>query len=607
MNIYTEKRGMPIMDKRIIELESLLKAAEDNASLGIWEWDINTNIITLSQTALEISCIDPSKFDGSIEYLAENIIHKDFRATFEEAVRVALEDKQIAKMEYRLSCPSNLTKWVRVNGVYIFDEDGQPLKMVGMIQDISALKFYEAQLENDSEFLDTLLEIIQNPIFYKDSEGRYQFCNTAFSEYLGFPKSRIIGSTVYDVAPEDLADVYHKADLDLMEQRGHQVYEAQVKYADGSIHDVVFNKAVHTDSNGEVMGLVGVMLDVTEQNKIKKQIADMNILKEALIEINQNIVNYPTPTEMYESLLEKLVEVIEPAEGGCIIELSGENAKTLTKCQSQGAPITCEIINDIDTHFLLNFIKNTNGSAAILNSKEYRTKGDVFPPFVICRGEHAKTRLILPIIYNEQLAHIITLASSKEDAYNESHLDLANYILEQTPIMYQVFTLYQKTLHLSQYDVLTNLINRRHFEEIFIDRLRTAQREVTNLLLVSFDLNGLKSINDTYGHQAGDLYINAFVEYVSGHFRGSDRFARTGGDEFAALFSGTSIDIMLAKLNDIQLRFSKTPITFENQTFYGSYSYGIAIFPDQARTIRELEKLADERMYEDKRKYKESQ
>jgi len=592
------------MERSLNELLALLKAAEENASLGIWEWDVNTGKVTLSKEAMLISCIDPAAFDGSFEYLANNIIHKDFRSRFEEAVQTALNDRKIVTMEYRLSCPDNLTKWVRVNGVYIFDDQGKPLKMTGVIQDISALKYYESELEKDSEFLDTLLEIIQNPIFYKNNEGKYQFCNTAFSNYLGIPKSEIIGSTVYDVAPSTLADVYHKADMELMQNKGHQVYEAQVKYADGTYHDVVFNKAVHTDSSGNVMGLVGVMLDITEQNRIKRQIADMNLLKEALIEINQNIVNYTSPKAMYEALLKKLVEVIEPAEGGCILEVRSESLITLTQCQGPKLNTVCKLADDLDVAEIMKYIDNGHRNAAILDEKEYKMIDSVLPPFVICNGQHVRSRLILPILYHDKLAHIITLATSKENAYNSNHLELANYVLEQTPIMYQVYTLYQKTLHLSQFDVLTNLMNRRHFEEIFEDRIKIAQREQTCLTLVTFDLDGLKKINDSFGHQAGDLYIKTFADYVSSQFRDSDRFARTGGDEFSALFFGGNIHMLMSKLRQIQLEFTELPMVYNKEVFYGSFSFGLASFPEEAADIPALEKLSDERMYRDKKHFK---
>lgn len=120
--------------------------------------------------------------------------------------------------------------------------------------------------------LQTTLDILPSPIFIKDKNGRYIACNQAFENYLGLPRSRLIGSTVHDISPPDLAAVYQKADLDLMAAGGHQRYEANVRYADGSVHDVIFYKSVFLNSAGEADGISGTMLDITERKTLERQL-----------------------------------------------------------------------------------------------------------------------------------------------------------------------------------------------------------------------------------------------------------------------------------------------------------------------------------------------
>ncbi len=586
------------LEKRVVELESLLRTAEDNASLGVWEWDLVQNVIKFSEEAMEIMCLDPESFDGTLEYISNNVVHEDFKDRLEEAVSTAMKEQQIAKMEYRLSCPNGVIKWVRVNGVFLKDNNDQPLKMTGMIQDISALKYYETQLETDAEFLDTLMDIIQNPIFYKDAEGRYQFCNTAFSEYLGLKKEIIIGSTVYDVAPSELADVYHKADLELMKNKEHQVYEAQVQFADGSYHDVIFNKAVHTDYSGEVMGLVGVMLDITKQNQIKQQIDDMNILKDALLEINQNIVNFADIESMFEALLKSMIGVITPAESGCVIEVKNNSSMVISNCYGFDNDVLCHLPTIIDPYLMNIYIKESKNKSVIINCNDY--SNDLDSHYIIKKDKSPKSKILIPIKFQNKLSYILTLESTVELAFSESDIALCNYVLEQIPIMNQVFTLYQKTLHLSQFDALTDLMNRHHFASVFKDRLAIAEREKQNLILASFDLDGLKNINDSYGHLAGDLYITTFADHMLKHFRKADRFARTGGDEFAALFLDADAETLFSKLKDIQKSFQSIVMKYENIEFSGGFSFGIALYPDDSNDITTLEKLADYNMYENK-------
>ena len=128
----------------------------------------------------------------------------------------------------------------------------------------------EQEMHEHLHFLQVLLDSIPTPIFYKDTNCIYIGCNRAFGEYLGLSKDQIIGKTVYDVSPADLADLYHKADTQLFEQGGVQTYESQVKHSDGTIRDVVFNKAVFRDIEGKVAGIIGTITDITELKQAEK-------------------------------------------------------------------------------------------------------------------------------------------------------------------------------------------------------------------------------------------------------------------------------------------------------------------------------------------------
>lgn len=123
-------------------------------------------------------------------------------------------------------------------------------------------------------FLRKLIETIPNPIFYKDAKGRYQGGNPAWADaIMGLPLEKIVGRTVYELPkqiPKNLADVYHQKDIELIKNRGKQEYESEVMCADGRHREFLFNKAVITNLDGNVLGLVGIMTDVTEKNKAQK-------------------------------------------------------------------------------------------------------------------------------------------------------------------------------------------------------------------------------------------------------------------------------------------------------------------------------------------------
>ncbi len=136
------------------------------------------------------------------------------------------------------------------------------------------------EVQQSEELMRTLIDNIPNPIFYKDVHGVYQGCNVAFEKYLGRPRDQIIGRSVFDIAPKDLADKYHAKDVELFEQPGTQVYESAVVYADGARHDVIFNKATLFSPDGAVAGLVGIIIDISERKQFEASLtAERNLMR----------------------------------------------------------------------------------------------------------------------------------------------------------------------------------------------------------------------------------------------------------------------------------------------------------------------------------------
>lgn len=131
---------------------------------------------------------------------------------------------------------------------------------------------WQAQSLDQPSSLQTVLDAIPVPIFYKDELHIYRGCNRYFCEFLDLPKERIIGHSVYDIAPKELADVYYEADQALLAAGGTQVYEASVKSARGETMEIEFNKAVFYKANGDKGGQVGAMLNITERNRLMREL-----------------------------------------------------------------------------------------------------------------------------------------------------------------------------------------------------------------------------------------------------------------------------------------------------------------------------------------------
>lgn len=140
------------------------------------------------------------------------------------------------------------------------------------IHDLTEYKKTEMALRENLLFLQTLLESIPNPIFYKDKNGIYIGCNTAFIEFSGYKKEEIIGYTVYDINPEEFADIHYKADMELLTNKGKQVYETKFETFEGIQRDVILTKATFVNAKNEVAGLIGVITDITARKEMEENL-----------------------------------------------------------------------------------------------------------------------------------------------------------------------------------------------------------------------------------------------------------------------------------------------------------------------------------------------
>ena len=125
-------------------------------------------------------------------------------------------------------------------------------------------------------FLETLLDTIPAPVFYKDLKGVYQGCNELFAKMiLGCSKEKVTGHSMDELTeliPAGLGEVYKRMDRRLFQKRGGQVYESKVMCSDGLKRDFIFNKAIYKNYCGAAEGLIGVMLDITGRKKTEEKL-----------------------------------------------------------------------------------------------------------------------------------------------------------------------------------------------------------------------------------------------------------------------------------------------------------------------------------------------
>jgi len=150
-------------------------------------------------------------------------------------------------------------------------------------------------------------------------------------------------------------------------------------------------------------------------------------------------------------------------------------------------------------------------------------------------------------------------------------------------------------------DEMTGLHNRRHFYEVAEQELAAAQQRRDTLAMLLLDLDGLKTINDEYGHGVGDIVIIRLAQVITKHIRTTDVAARLGGDEFGVVMQGTDKRGAFALARRLWEEMERGPLYEEGETrLIVTVSIGVAGYPWGGDTLDEMLQWADADMYANK-------
>ena len=246
--------------------QKMLERTESIAHIGSWEWEIAADKVTWSEELYRIFQLNPDGEAPNWENHPKLYHPEDFKK-LRQAAETAITDGKPYELELRAFRKDGETRFCKAIGVPESGKSGQVVRLFGLLQDITDKKRYEDEMRKGESFLRTLLDAIPIPVFYKDTDGRYLGFNKSFEVFFGKDEGDLLGKSVFDINPPDLAKIYFTKDQELLEAGGTQQYETQIQNASGDRKDVIFNKAVFRDPDGKVGGLIGAILDITKRKQ----------------------------------------------------------------------------------------------------------------------------------------------------------------------------------------------------------------------------------------------------------------------------------------------------------------------------------------------------
>ncbi|HZP95954.1 MAG TPA: GAF domain-containing protein [Candidatus Limnocylindria bacterium] len=214
-----------------------------------------------------------------------------------------------------------------------------------------------------------------------------------------------------------------------------------------------------------------------------------------------------------------------------------------------------------------------------------------------------RSEMIVPLVSGGRAIGVLVLSHRSVGAFSQRDLMLMQTVGAQIAAAIDVAELHERLKRAANTDALTGLHNYRYFYDRLEEEIARAERRQAPLAVAFFDLDKLKSVNDTYGHLAGNEVLRLLGQTISGHVRTEDVPARYGGDEFAIVMPDTPRDEAEKVVVRLMEILEETTVDLPNARSIPmpELSWGVASYPLDGRTARELVENADTRAYARKR------
>jgi diguanylate cyclase (GGDEF)-like protein/putative nucleotidyltransferase with HDIG domain len=216
-----------------------------------------------------------------------------------------------------------------------------------------------------------------------------------------------------------------------------------------------------------------------------------------------------------------------------------------------------------------------------------------------------QSALVCPLVAGDEVVGALALYNADSDFYTEDHRRLLDQISEQAAAAISNSIVFERTREDSLRDALTGLPNTRYIFTHLARELARAQRLGAEVGILVVDIDDFKQINDTYGHQTGDLALQAIARALRDTVRHYDVCARYAGDEFIVVLPGCGPEEAEAKRVELQEAVGSLSVEVGcGRTLQVRMSAGAAVFPTDGETYEALLAAADLRMYRDKKSRK---
>lgn len=602
--VYERGRGIFDAGGRLRFLEGFISDAtaliQANESLRIKDAAIESSINAIAMTGLDgrISYVNPAfvrlwRLNGPQDVLGRSLPDLWDSPRAARAAAEALRRHGSWQGPLRARRSDHAPMELQLSASTVFDEAGTPVCVMNSFADLSERVQAEKATRNAQRQLQAVIDAAtQVAIIATDADGHISLFNKGAEQMLGYRAEDMVGkhtlthlhdATEIAARAETLSRKYgqslHGKDVFLEPARRGDPTPREWTYvrSDGVRLTVNLGVTPLRDENERITGFLGIATDITERKLTEMALASS---LEELRASEQRQLELLTLTQREQGRMAALLS-------GMSIGILFEDRDGQVEYVNPAFRHMWAIREDIELV--------GRPTQEVLNHSTHR----------FARPDHA-SRHILHVLDTHEISERFEI-----DLYDGRILTQLSYPVADPDgrvigrlWIYEDITHERQTaqqlIYLAEHDALTGLHNRHRFQDHLERMISASTRSGARFALLYFDLDEFKSINDSFGHRAGDTVLVRAAGEVASLVRGGEMFARLGGDEFAILVDVKHGDEPAQLAERVVHAISAIPFRFRGSNIRLTASIGIALFPEHGENAEDLVAHADTAMYQAK-------
>ena len=296
---------------------------------------------------------------------------------------------------------------------------------------------------------------------------------------------------------------------------------------------------------------------------------------EAMADITRTLAAFMNPDEIYREIVTRLGESMDGAKCS-IVRVEGGRGVVLASASGPDEP---ERTIPLDT--------------APVIERAYQERRTSFLSTDIGEGGTVTNSIAIPMITRGEIAGVIYLEGGRTKP-SSTTVQLFEVVASTVANALRNVQMFEAMKHLARTDFLTGLPNHRYFQAALLREVGRAQRHDLTLSLLIIDLDLLKTVNDKFGHPAGDSVIRSVADTIHSTCREIDLAARYGGDEFVVILPETDLPGAIHVAERLRRRIEETAVDTVGQV---TASVGVANYAVNATSKEDLIRVADQALY----------